>query len=150
MASVNKVTLLGRLGRDPETKTTSGGTTVCRLAVATDNRVKSADGTWGKETEWHNVTLFGRTAEVADQYLRKGSEVYLEGRLKTRKYTDKNGIERWTTDIICNEMQMCGGKTSAKEEPRETHSEDYRDRPSRKVQPQQKSGEEVFSDDIPF
>ena len=106
MASVNKVILLGRLGRDPETRYASeGGTAICRLAVATARRYKDRDGNRKDETEWHNVVLFGRTAEIAQQYLTKGSEVYIEGRLRTRSY-EKDGIKRYFKEIIGESMQL--------------------------------------------
>lgn len=106
MASVNKVVLLGRLGRDPETRYASdGGTPICHLAVATSRRYKDRDGNRGEETEWHNVVLFGKTAEIAQQYLLKGSEVYIEGRLRTRSY-EKDGVKRYSTEIIGEQMQL--------------------------------------------
>ena len=103
MASVNRVTLLGRLGRDPKTSDAQG-LAICRLALATTRRYKGRDGK--EETEWHNVVVFGKTAEVAQQYLVKGSEVYIEGRLHTRKYTGKDGIERYATEVICESLQL--------------------------------------------
>ena len=106
MASVNKVVLLGRLGRDPETRYASdGGTPICHLAVATSRRYKDRDGNRGEETEWHNVVLFGKTAEIAQQYLQKGSEVYIEGRLRTRSY-EKDGVKRYSTEIIGESKQL--------------------------------------------
>ena len=103
MASVNRVTLLGRLGRDPKTSDAQG-LAICRLALATTRRYKGRDGK--EETEWHNVVVFGKTAEVAQQYLVKGSEVYIEGRLHKRKYTDKQGVERYATEVICESLQL--------------------------------------------
>ena len=103
MASVNRVTLLGRLGRDPKTSDAQG-LAICRLALATTRRYKGRDGK--EETERHNVVVFGKTAEVAQQYLVKGSEVYIEGRLHTRKYTDKQGVERYATEVICESLQL--------------------------------------------
>jgi len=106
MASVNKVVLLGRLGRDPETRYASdGGTPICHLAVATSRRYKDRNGERQEETEWHIVVLFGRAAEIAQQYLLKGSEVYIEGRLRTRSY-EKDGIERYVTEIVCESLQL--------------------------------------------
>lgn len=105
MASVNKVIILGRLGRDPELRETAGGTTVCRLAVATSRRY-TKDGQKQEATEWHDISLFGKTAEIAGQYLKKGSEVYVEGRLHTRKYTGKDGVERYATEIQGEQMQL--------------------------------------------
>lgn len=104
MASVNKVILLGRLGRDPETRD-ANGTPVCHLAVATSRRYKDRNGERQEETEWHIVVLFGRAAEIAQQYLLKGSEVYIEGRLRTRSY-EKDGIKRYSTEIIGEQMQL--------------------------------------------
>ena len=105
MASVNKVILLGRLGRDPKTSDAQG-LAICRLALATSRRYKDRDGNRKEDTEWHNVVVFGRQAEVAQQYLVKGSEVYIEGRLHTRKYTGKDGIERYATEVICESLQL--------------------------------------------
>ena len=152
MASVNKVILLGRLGRDPETRTTQGGMTICRLAVATDRRWKDQSGEKQQETEWHNVSIFGKQAEIADQYLKKGSEVYIEGRLKTRKYQDKEGIERWSTDIICESMQLGArpeGSQRQEEQPAQNYSAEYRERPSRQ-QAQRPSQPVKADEDIPF
>lgn len=105
MASVNKVIIFGRLGSDPKLRETSGGTTVCRLAVATSRRY-TKDGQKQEATEWHDISLFGKTAEIAGKYLKKGSEVYVEGRLHTRKYTGKDGVERYATEIQGETMQL--------------------------------------------
>lgn len=106
MASVNKVILLGRLGRDPKTSDAQG-LAICRLALATTRRYKGRDGEKKEETEWHNAVVFGRQAEVAQQYLKKGSEVYIEGRLRTHKYVGKkDGIERYVTEIVCESLQL--------------------------------------------
>ena len=116
MASVNKVIILGRLGRDPELRETSGGTTVCRLAVATSRRY-TKDGQKQEATEWHDISLFGKTAEIAGQYLKKGSEVYVEGRLHTRKYTGKDGVERYATEIQGDQMQLGARPTGEQQSP---------------------------------
>lgn len=117
MASINKVVLLGRLGRDPETRYASdGGTPICHLAVATSRRYKDRDGNRGEETEWHNVVLFGKTAEIAQQYLQKGSEVYIEGRLRTRSY-EKDGVKRYSTEIIGESMQLGARPTDVSAKP---------------------------------
>lgn len=111
MASVNKVILLGNLGADPDVRyTPDGGTAICTLSLATSRRYKNRDGQFVEETEWHRVVLFGRTAEVARDYLRKGRPVYIEGRLRTRKWTDQNGNDRWTTEVVCDHMQLLGGR----------------------------------------
>tara|TARA_R110002051_G_C8428305_1_gene453020 strand:+ start:80 stop:586 length:507 start_codon:yes stop_codon:yes gene_type:complete len=112
--SVNKVIVLGRLGQDPEIKTTNSGSQVCNLSIATTElgRKDQATGQRGQdETEWHRVTLFGKMAENAGQYLKKGSQVYIEGRLNTRKWQDQNGQDRYSTDIIGNEMQFMSSKS---------------------------------------
>lgn len=128
MASVNRVTLLGRLGRDPKTSDAQG-LAICRLALATTRRYKGRDGGKKEETEWHNVVVFGKTAEVAQQYLVKGSEVYIEGRLHTRKYTDKQGVERYATEVICESLQLGarpqGKSSSASSKPAATTAAQY-------------------------
>lgn len=114
-ASVNKVMLLGNLGADPEIKNT-GSITIGNLRIATSRKVKLQDGTYSTETEWHRAVLFGRAAELAQQYLKKGSAVFIEGRLRTRKWTDQNGIERRSTEIVADNMQFVGGKNDAAEQ----------------------------------
>lgn len=104
--SINQVIVVGRLGRDPETRyAAQGGTAICDMAVATSRRYKDRDGNRQEETEWHKVVLFGRLAEIAQQYLQKGSEVYIEGRLRTRSY-EKDGIKRWKTEVVGEELQL--------------------------------------------
>lgn len=112
MASINKVILIGNLGRDPEVRTTTSGSIFTTLRLATSRRYKGQDGNYTSETEWHSVILFGRTAEVARDYLKKGSSCYIEGRLRTRKYQDKQGIERWLTEIIGETLQLLGRNES--------------------------------------
>lgn len=107
---INKVILVGNLGRDPEMHTASSGNAVAQLSLATTRRVKQQDGTFADETEWHRVVCFGRTAEVARDYLGKGRQIYVEGRLRTRKHTDKQNVERYVTEIICEKLQMLGRK----------------------------------------
>ena len=105
--SVNKVILVGNLGKDPEVKYTPQGTAVAKITVATSNSYKDkTSGEWQETTEWHNVVLWQRLAEIAGEYLKKGSKVYIEGSLRTRKWQDKSGNDRYTTEIIANEMQM--------------------------------------------
>lgn len=110
MASVNKVILVGNLGRDPEIRYLPSGDPVANITIATSSKYKGKDGNMVEETEWHRVTFFGKLAEIVGQYLKKGRPVYVEGRIKTRKYTDKDGVEKYATDIIANEMQMLGGR----------------------------------------
>ena len=109
MASVNKVILLGNLGRDPETRYTTGGDAVTNLSIATSEQWKDKNGEKQERTEWHRVVLFGRQAEIAGEYLKKGRSVYIEGRLQTRKYTDKDGVEKYSTEIVGDRMQLIGG-----------------------------------------
>jgi single-strand DNA-binding protein len=108
MASVNKVILLGNLGRDPETRYTTDGGAVTNLNIATSEQWKDKSGEKQERTEWHRVVLFGRTAEIAGEYLKKGRSVYIEGRLQTRKYTDKDGVEKYSTEIVADRMQLIG------------------------------------------
>ncbi len=108
MASVNKVILLGNLGRDPETRYTTGGDAVTNLNIATSEQWKDKSGEKQERTEWHRVVLFGRQAEVAGEYLKKGRSVYIEGRLQTRKYTDKDNVEKYSTEIVADRMQLIG------------------------------------------
>ncbi|MEY4762481.1 MAG: hypothetical protein RLZZ200_2337 [Pseudomonadota bacterium] len=109
---INKVILIGNLGQDPEVRAMPSGSSVANLRIATTESWRDKQTGENKEvTEWHTVVLFGRTAEVAQQYLRKGSSVYIEGRLRTRKWQDKSGNDRYTTEIVGNDMQMLGGRT---------------------------------------
>ncbi len=110
MASVNKVILIGNLGRDPEMRYLPSGSAVASLAIATTDKYKDKSGQMVEATEWHRVSFFDRTAEVCGQYLKKGSQVYIEGSLKTRKYTDKDGVEKYATEIRGDRMQMLGSK----------------------------------------
>jgi single-strand DNA-binding protein len=111
MASVNKVIIVGNLGRDPEIRYMPSGDAIANIAVATSYKSKDKNTGEQKElTEWHRISFFGRLAEIVGQYLKKGSSVYVEGRLQTRKYTDKDGIERYATDVIAENMQMLGGR----------------------------------------
>ena len=110
MASVNKVIILGNLGRDPETRYTTGGDAVTNLNIATSEQWKDKSGEKQERTEWHRVVLFGRQAEIAGEYLKKGRSVYIEGRLQTRKYTDKDGVEKYSTEIVADRMQLIGGR----------------------------------------
>ena len=111
MASVNKVIIVGNLGRDPETRYMPNGEAVTNIAVATTDTWKDKQtGEKKEQTEWHRITFYRRLAEVAGQYLKKGSQVYIEGRLQTRKWTDKENVERYTTEIIADTMQMLGSR----------------------------------------
>ena len=119
--SVNKAILIGRLGRDPEVRYMPNGEAVCSFSIATSETWNDRQtGQRQERTEWHNITLYRRLAEVAGQYLKKGSQVYIEGRIQSRKYTDKNGIERTAYEIIGNEMKMLGGKAEGSSESANT------------------------------
>lgn len=145
MSSVNKVILVGHLGRDPETRYMPNGEAVTNMALATSESWKDKQtGDKKEQTEWHRVTLYRKLAEVAAQYLKKGSLVYFEGKLQTRKWTDKDGVERYTTEVIADSMQMLGSKTPAQsgDEPRAAN-------PSKPAQ-SKPSADSDMDDDIPF
>ncbi len=111
MASVNKVILIGNLGRDPEVRYAPSGSAICNVTIATSRQWKNKDsGERQEETEWHRVVFYDRLAEIAGEYLKKGRPVYVEGRLKTRKWTDKDGVEKYTTEIVAEQMQLLGGR----------------------------------------
>ncbi len=144
---VNKVILIGNLGQDPEVKYMPSGGAVCNVSVATTDSWRDKNsGERQERTEWHRVVLFHRLAEIAGEYLRKGSQVYLEGRLQTRKWQDKEGQERYTTEIVAAEMQMLGGRGGGQgfdESPSSTPAST-----SQRREAQQPSTD--FDDDIPF
>ena len=113
MASINKAIIVGNLGRDPETRyTADGGTAITSLSVATTRRYRNADGQTVSETEWHRIVLFSRLAEIAKDYLRKGSLVYVEGRIRTRRYQAKDGTDRYTTEIVGETLQLLDRRQS--------------------------------------
>src|SRR5512144_731702 len=118
MASLNKVMLIGNLGKDPEVRYTASGTAVAGFSLATSDRIKNKSGEWEERTEWHNVTFWGRLAEIAGEYLAKGKTVFIEGKLQTRKWQDRDGKDRYTTEIIAEKMQMLSRKNgTTSEEP---------------------------------
>ena len=111
MASVNKVILIGNLGKDPEVRYAANGSAICNITLATSRVSKDkTSGERQEQTEWHRVVFFDRLAEIAGEYLKKGKSIYVEGRLQTRKWTDKEGVERYSTEIVANEMTMLGGR----------------------------------------
>jgi single-strand DNA-binding protein len=125
---VNKVILIGNLGADPDTRYSASGSAICSVSLATSESWKDKQtGDMQDRTEWHRVKFFGKLAEIAGQYLKKGRQVYIEGSIRSSKYTDKEGIERWSTDIIANNMQMLGGPGDG--EPR-GEGGGYRQRPA--------------------
>jgi single-strand DNA-binding protein len=113
VASVNKVILVGNLGRDPEVRYMPSGDAMVNLSIATAENWKDKNGDRQEKTEWHRVVMFGRLAEIAGEYLKKGSQAYIEGRLQTRKWTDKEGQEKYTTEIVADRMQMLGGRSGS-------------------------------------
>jgi single-strand DNA-binding protein len=153
MASVNKVILVGNLGRDPETKYMPDGAAITNVSIATSyQRTDKASGQKTEETEWHRVVFFSRLAEIAGEYLKKGSQVYVEGRLRTRKWQDKEGQDRYSTEIVAETMQMLGSR-SGSGEPREPRGEPAAARASdaKPVAAKKPAGKfDDMEDDIPF
>ncbi len=147
MSSVNKVILVGNLGRDPEMRYMPSGDAVANIAIATSSKYKNKAGELVEETEWHRVSFFGRLAEVVGEYLKKGKSVYIEGRLKTRKYTDKDGVEKYATDIIASEMQMLGGREGGEAQAPAPRAPAAAPRPA---PAKAASGFDDMDDDIPF
>lgn len=121
MASVCKVIIVGSLGKDPEIRNAANGNTIVNMSVATSESWKDkATGEKKEQTEWHRIVIFGKLADIAGQFLKKGSLVYLEGSLKTRKWTDKDGADRYTTEVVCDRMQMLGSKNQEAKPKQET------------------------------
>ena len=152
---VNKVILIGNLGADPETKSMPSGMQVANIRLATSESFKDKQtNEWQERTEWHNVAMFGRLAEIAGEYLRKGSKVYIEGKLRTRKWQDKQGNDRYSTEVIANEMQMLDGRGGgAGGGGGGMGGEGRQDRPRAEEAPRSGGsggGAEDFDDDIPF
>ena len=162
MASLNKVQIIGNLGRDPEVRYTPNGNAVCNVSVATTRQWKNKDsGERQEETEWHRVVFYDRLAEIAGEYLKKGRSVYVEGRLKTRKWQDKEGKDQYTTEVIATEMQMLGSREGMGGGEERGGGDDYGDRPQQRSAPAARpaaskpaakpaTGFEAMDDDIPF
>lgn len=152
MASVNKVILIGNLGKDPETRYMPNGDAVTNITLATTENWKDKNGEKQEKTEWHRVTFYRKLAEIAGEYLKKGRSVYVEGRLETRKWTDKAGVERYTTDIIATDMKMLGSKPSSAgyEAPDRDEGGFAPSSPSSKAPAKSSSGFDDMDDDIPF
>ncbi|MBK9020618.1 MAG: single-stranded DNA-binding protein [Sulfuritalea sp.] len=154
MASVNKVIIVGNLGRDPEVRYTPNGDSITNVTIATTDTWKDkATGEKKEATEWHRVVFFGKLAEIAGQYLKKGRQVYVEGALRTRKWTDKEGQERYTTEIVANEMKMLGSREGMSDAPpRESGGGAGGGGGNRPAAAPQPAGGNFndFEDDIPF
>ena len=162
MASVNKVILVGNLGRDPETRTFPSGDQVCNVTLATTDKWKDKQsGEMREATEWHRLVFNGRLAEIAAQYLRKGSQVYVEGQIRTRKYTDKDGVEKYATDIRVDQMQMLGSRQGQGAPAGDDEGGGYARPPAPATRPaapaarpqasaKSSSGFDDMDDDIPF
>jgi single-strand DNA-binding protein len=151
--SVNKVILIGRLGKDPETRYMPNGEAVTNAALATSENWKDKSGEKQEKTEWHNLVFYRRLAEIAGEYLKKGSQVYIEGKLQTRKW-EKDGVTRYTTEVIVNEMTMLGGKSSGggsfEVMEKAPAAEQSSAAPAAKKPAPAKSNFDNFDDDIPF
>lgn len=141
---INKVIIVGNLGNDPETRYSQSGSAITNISVATSESWKDKDGNQQERTEWHRVKFFGRLAEIAGEYLKKGRQVYIEGSLRTEKYTDKSGVEKYATDIIANEMQMLGGNQEGGQRGGGSGGEAKGAKPRR----QEPAGNDPFPDDI--
>jgi len=151
MASVNKVLIVGNLGRDPEMRTFPSGDQVANVTVATTDKWKDKQsGEMREATEWHRVVFNGRLAEIAGQYLRKGSQVYVEGSLRTRKWTDQAGVEKYSTEIRADNMQMLGGRPEGGDAPRQAAPAPRQAPPPQRAPQPQSSGFEEDPGDIPF
>ncbi|WP_293005486.1 single-stranded DNA-binding protein [Nitrosomonas sp.] len=150
MASVNKVILIGNLGKDPETRYMSNGDAVTNITLATTDIWKDKNGEKQEKTEWHRVTFYRKLAEIAGEYLKKGRSVYIEGRLETRKWTDKNGVERYTTDIVASDMKMLGSRPGSDSFESAPDQEEGNSVPGRSSSAKSSSGFDDMDDDIPF
>ncbi len=142
---VNKVILVGSLGNDPDVKYTQGGSCITRISLATNSQWKDKEGNKQERTDWHRVVFFGKLAEIAGEYLRKGSSVYVEGSLKYDKYTGQDGVEKYSTDIVANEMQMLGGKQES-----QGGGSGERQRPQRQQQAPVNPVDDFDDSSIPF
>ena len=161
MASVNKVILIGNLGKDPEVRYGPSGSAICNVTIATSRTSKDkTSGERQEQTEWHRVVMFDRLAEIAGEYLKKGKSVYIEGRLQTRKWTDKEGVDRYSTEIVANEMTMLGsregggggsaGGDDMGNAPAPRGAPPARSAPAPKPAAKSATGFDDMDDDIPF
>lgn len=151
MAGVNKVILIGNLGIDPEVRTLESGTKLARLSLATSESYTNKEGARIEETEWHSITLWRGLAEVAEKYLKKGNKVYIEGKLRTRSYTDKEGIQKYTTEIIGENMEMLGGGGGGDSANRSENTSSGSQNTSQNPRSQPATeGKNTEADDLPF
>lgn len=151
MASVNKVILIGNLGRDPEVRYSQEGSAVCNISIATTSSWKDKNsGEKREETEWHRVVFYNRLAEIAGEYLKKGRPVYIEGRLKTRKWQNKEGVDQYTTEIIADQMQMLGGRDEGENALAERPQQAQKQTPQPTQQRAPAANLADMDDDIPF
>lgn len=144
MASVNRMIVLGHVGRDPEVRYTTDGAAIANVSIATTRTWKDKQGEKQEETEWHRISFFGRLAEIVGEYVKKGSQIYVEGRLRTRKWQDKEGTDRYTTEIVAESIQLLGGRGERAEDgPKQSKPTE---------QPRDKAAGPVanMEDDIPF
>ena len=142
MAGVNKVIILGNLGADPELRSSPSGITTCRLSIATSmNWTDKNSGEKKEKTEWHRIVFFGRSAEVLDQYVKKGQQLYVEGRLQTRKWQDKDGVEKYSTDIISDNFTFVGSKSDSVDNPAPQKNQENSDFSNQDI---------IKDEDIPF
>lgn len=148
--SVNKVILVGRLGKDPETRYMTSGEAVTNCTLATSENWKDKSGEKQERTEWHNLVFYRRLAEIAGEYLKKGSQIYVEGKLQTRKWQDKEGKDRYTTEIVVNEMQMLGSKSSGGGSFEVVEDRPASSAPAKAAPAAGKNSFDNFDDDIPF
>ena len=151
MASVNKVILIGNLGKDPETRYLPSGDAVANFSIATTEKFKDKSGAQQEHTEWHRISFFGRQAEIAGEYLKKGSPVYIEGRIRTRKWQDKEGQERFTTEIVGDRMQLLGSRGGGSENmAREPAAAGNAPAGEKRTPAKKGGGFDEMDDDIPF
>ena len=146
---LNKVILIGRLGRDPETRYMPNGDAVCNFSIATSESWKDQSGQKKERTEWHSITMYRKLAEIAAKYLQKGSQVYIEGRIQSRKYTGKDGIERTAYEIVCSEMKMLDSKASGGAE-QYTPAPQPVPQPTQRQAPPRAAPQDDIDDDVPF
>ncbi|MCF8462082.1 MAG: single-stranded DNA-binding protein [Flavobacteriales bacterium] len=149
MSGVNKVILVGRLGADPEVKTLESGTKVAKFNLATTEKYKDKNGVQQENTEWHNVVLWRGLADVTERYMKKGDQVYIEGRIKSRKWTDKDGVERYFTDIVADNMTMLGSPNSGSGSSSGGQSQAAAPQQNQVNEPQASSLDDI-DDDLPF